>query len=217
MGMNCGCPAGAHITDLPNSTCKESLGQIQKVIFQRIYASTGVKNVISSNIGKLATWTALFSASGNTKMTISPYLNNPSTEPGAARTFGGGNQTVNGIELVIGREATSFSGAFYQESQAIIAAMKDYMCEEIGVFLIDENGNIAGDNAGVVAGTSIAPIPIHKLFIGDKKLGGLEEVDSNAIEWAFKPNWSDSLNILKRASLEFDPLTELVNVASQQV
>jgi hypothetical protein len=47
-----------------------------------------------------------------------------------------------------------------------------------------------------------------------KKLGGFEEPDSNAIEWNFFPNWSDKLYIIKRDTLDFDPLSELTNVAS---
>jgi hypothetical protein len=219
MGLNCGCPQGAHIADLVIPECKESLGQVQKVIFQRVFKSTGELNGIavdsgSSTIGKLATWTALTTASDGTKMTVSPFLQGPSTEPGAARTFGGGNQTLNGIEIIVGREPTSFSATFYEESQAVIAAMKGYMCENIGVMLIDNGGNIACLADDPASPKKLMPIPIDKLFIGDKKLGGLEEPDSNAIEWSFKPNWSDGLYIIKRTELEFDPLTALVNVKS---
>ena len=46
MGLNCGCPAGAHLADLQIADCKESLGQIQKVIIQRRYGSAGVLNTI---------------------------------------------------------------------------------------------------------------------------------------------------------------------------
>ena len=46
MGLNCGCPAGKHLNDLEIAECKESFGQIQKVIFARIFSSTGVKNKI---------------------------------------------------------------------------------------------------------------------------------------------------------------------------
>ena len=209
MGLNCGCPAGAHIPDLEIAECKESMGQIQKVIFQRIYSSTGVLNAIDDFSAK-SELTPLFSAADGTKMVISPYIQNPTTEPGAARTFGGGNQTLGGIEITIGREPTTFSGIMYQESQSTIAQMKKLMCENVGVYLIDENGNIGG----LKKDDKYMPIPIGKLFIGDKKLGGFEEPDSNTVEWSFFPNWSDDFVIVKRTEMDYNPLTDLVNVKS---
>lgn len=209
MGMNCGCPAGAHLADLEIADCKESLGQVQKVLIQRIYKSTGQLNTITDP-AKKASWTSLLSAADGTKVIVSPYIQGPTTEPGAARTFGGGNQTLGGVEIIIGREPTTFQGTIYQESQKTIAVLKEYMCENVGVYLIDENGNI-----GCLAdGESHMPIPIGKLFVGDKKLGGFEEPDSNSIEWSFFPNWSDKLVIIKRDTMDFNPLTDLANAKS---
>lgn len=215
MGLNCGCPAGAHLPDLSIADCKESLGQIQKVIIQRIYGSAGTPNGITSTQIKTKTgMAALASASDGTKIIISPYIQNPNTEPGEARTFGGGNQTLGGVEIILGREPTTFDGIIYQEAQNTIATMKKYSCENIGVYLIDENGNIGclADNSS--SPTKYMPIPIGKFFIGDKKLGGFEEPDSNAIQWSFFPNWSDNLVIVKASELDYNPLTDLINVAS---
>lgn len=215
MGLNCGCPAGAHIADLTISECKESFGQIQKVAFQRIYKTAGTANTIAKEKLNKAGFSAMFSAADGSKMTVSPYIQNPTTEPGAARTFGGGNQTLGGIEITIGREPTTFSGIIYQESQQTIAQLKDYQCENVGIYLIDENGNIGCLVDDFKNPTTYSPIPINKLFIGDKKLGGYEEPDSNAIEWSFFPNWSDKLYLIKRDTLDFNPLTDWVNVASE--
>lgn len=221
MGLNCGCPAGEHIADLDIVECKESMGQIQKVAFQRVYKTAGTLNSVADPTKK-ASFAALFSAADGTKMTISPYIQGPTSEPGAARTFGGGNQTLGGIEITIGREPTTFSATIYQESQKTIAQMKQYMCENVGVWLIDENGNIgclADDvnetsSGGELHTKAYYPIPIGKLFVGDKKLGGFEEPDSNTIEWSFFPNWSDKFCIIKRETLDFNPLTDWVNVKS---
>lgn len=213
MGLNCGCPAGAHLADLNIADCKESLGQIQKVIIQRVYNSAGVKNKMAAEDIKSKTkMAALASAADGSKIIISPYIQNPATEPGAARTFGGGNQTLGGIEIVIGREPTAFSGVIYQESQATIKTLKSYSCENIGVYLIDENGNIGALKED--DGEDYMPIPVGKFFVGDKNLGGFEEPDSNSIEWNFFPNWSDNLVILKATELDYNPLTDIVNVAS---
>lgn len=213
MGLNCGCPAGAHLADLNIAECKESLGQIQKVLIQRVYKSNGEKNKIeAANIKAKAQMATLVSAADGTKIIVSPYIQNPTTEPGAARTFGGGNQTLGGIEIVIGREPTTFTGIIYQESQTTIKTMKEYSCENIGVYLVDENGNIGALTED--DGDTYMPIPVGKFFIGDKKLGGFEEPDSNSIEWNFFPNWSDNLVIVKATELDYNPLTDLVNSAS---
>ena len=213
MGLNCGCPAGAHLADLDIADCKEGLGQVQKFVLQRIYKSVGEMNSVSDPTKK-ASWTSLFSAADGTKMIISPYIQGPTTEPGAPRTFGGGNQTLGGIEIIIGREPTTFSAVMYQEKQKTIATMKKYMCENVGVYLIDESGNIACIVDDLDSPTKYMPIPIGRFFVGDKKLGGFEEPDSNSVEWSFFPNWSDNLYIIKRETLDFNPLTDLVNAAS---
>ncbi len=216
MGLNCGCPAGKHLADLNIAECKESFGQIQKIIITRIYKSSGVKNSISAETLKTKTTMApLFSAADGTKLIISPYIQNPTTEPGEARTFGGGNQTLGGIEIVIGREPTTFSGIIYQELQSTIKTLKQYSCEKVGVMLIDENGNIGALADNAAAATTYYPIPVDKFFVGDKNLGGYEEPDSNAISWSFFPNWSDDLVMVPSSSLDYNPLTDLVNVKSE--
>ena len=211
MGLLCGCPAGVSISDVPVSDCPESLGQVQKVILQRVFSATGVKNslVKATADPKLkASWTPMLAATDGTKVVTSPYISAPKTEPGAARTFGGGNETVGGIEIIVGRNPTPFTGSILQNSQATIAALKTYECENVGVYLIDENGKIACLADNVVTPTKYFPIPIYGLFVGDKNLGGLEAPDANAIQWKFLPNWSDKLVIV--TPTDFNALTDLV-------
>lgn len=210
---NCGCPIGAHIADLEIDECKESLGQLQKVFFQRRYKTAGTLNSIDDPTKK-ASWSTLLSASDGTKVTVSPYIQNPSTEPGASRTFGSGNQVLGGVPIVLGREATAFTGTIYQESQKVIAQMKNYECEDIALWLIDENGNIGCLVDDFDDPIKYMPIPVRSFFVGDKSLGGYEEPDSNSISWSFLPNWSDKFYIIKRETLDFNPLTDIVNTAS---
>ena len=150
------------------------------------------------------------------KVVISPYIQAPTSEAGEARTFGGGNDTLGGIELVIGRNPTSFSGVLRGVPQAIVKIMKELQCEasadNLGVILFDENGNIEAIKQSVTEGgtTTIShlPIPIRSLFISDKAHGGLEAPDSNNISWSFLPNYSDDLAIV--VPDDFNPLTDLV-------
>ena len=207
--MICKCPRGAALPDIPAVTCPESFGQIQKVAFVRLYKTDGTKNkfVTASDIKLKASWTPLLTAADDTKVIISPYIQAPTAEAGAARTFGGGNDTLGGIEEIIGREATPFTGVIRKAPQTVIKALKDLQCESIGVYLFDENGAIGAIGDATTAGTYY-PIPIRSFFVGDKTLGGFEAPDSNAIQWSFLPNWSDDLKLL--APTDFNPLTDLV-------
>lgn len=211
----CKCPAAAALPNIPNFTCAESFGQIQKVAFQRLYKSTGGKNSFTTTgIGEKASWTPLLSADDDTKVVVSPYIQAPTAEAGAPRTFGGGNETLGGIEEIIGREPTSFTAVMRKMPQSLIKALKDLQCESdsqnLGVYLFDENGAIGALKDPKIA-TTHYPIPIRSLFIGDKTLGGFEAPDSNAIQWTFLPNWSDDLAIIVQEN--FNPLTDLKNAA----
>ena len=198
--------------DIPVSNCPESFGQIQKVAFQRLYKSTGEKNSFKTDAGieKKASWTPLLSADDDTKIVISPYIQAPTAEAGAARTFGGGNETLGGVEEIVGREPTPFTGVMRKLPQKIIKALKELQCEgwgdNLGVYLFDENGAIGAIQDAKTA-TTHYPIPIRSLFIGDKTLGGYEAPDSNNIQWVFLPNWSDDLAII--VPEDFNPLTDL--------
>lgn len=198
--------------DIPVSNCPESFGQIQKVAFQRLYKSTGEKNSFKTDVGikKKASWTPLLAADDDTKIVISPYIQAPTAEAGAARTFGGGNETLGGVEEIVGREPTPFTGVMRKLPQKIIKALKELQCESwgdnLGVYLFDENGAIGAIQDAKTA-TTHYPIPIRSLFIGDKTLGGYEAPDSNNIQWAFLPNWSDDLVII--VPEDFNPLTDL--------
>lgn len=209
--ITCSCPAAASLETIPAVKCTESFGQIQKVAFQRLTNDQGQKNSFTADgeITVLASWTPKLAAADSTKIVVSPYIQAPTNEAGAARTFGGGNETLGGIEEIIGREPNPFSGVLRKIPQDVIKAMKSLQCESaadnLGVYLFDENGRIEAirDEA---ADTTFYPIPIRSLFIGDKSHGGLEAPDSNAISWSFLPNYSDNLAIVTPS---FNPLTDL--------
>ena len=213
----CSCPAATALTTIPAASCAETFGQIQKAAFCRLAKADGTKNSFTSGtstgIDKLAAWTAKMAKTDGEKVVVTPYIQAPTQEAGSPRTFGGGNDTLGGVELIVGREPSTFTGVLRAIPQSVIKAMKALQCEaqsdNLGVFLFDENGNIEAIEDGTTAGTYY-PIPVRSLFIGDKAHGGLEQPDSNAIQWSFLPNYSDNLKIV--APTDFNPLTDLVPV-----
>lgn len=215
----CACPAATTLTTIPNAACAESFGQIQKVAFMRLKKADGTINSFvdgsTTGINKLAAWTAKMALTDGGKAVISPYIQAPTNEAGEPRTFGGGNDTLGGVEMIIGRNPSNFTGVMRAVPQSVIKIMKELQCEaqgdNLGVFLFDENGNIEAIKK-VTTGTpdtvEYLPIPIRSLFIGDKSHGGLEAPDNNGIQWSFLPNYSDDLAIV--APDDFNPLTDLV-------
>ena len=209
----CSCPAAGSLTTIPAASCPETFGQIQKIAFQRLRKADGTKNSFTSTSSILlkASWTAKMAAADGSKIVISPYVQAPSNEAGGARTFGGGNETLGGVEMIIGREPSTFTAVIRSVQQSVIKAMKALQCEaqadNLGVFLFDENGAIEclKDESNA---TTCYPIPIRSLFIGDKAHGGLEAPDSNPIQFSFLPNYSDDLTI--QVPTNFNPLTDLI-------
>lgn len=205
----CSCPAGTAIASVPNASCPQDFGQIQKIIFQRIFSSGTTKNSMTqANAKLLATWTALFSATAGTKAVITPYVEAPTADGGDAITFGGGNDTVGGVTKVIGRNPVNMTFALRQIEQGIAKALKKLMCEIVGVYLVNGDGQIMG--IGDSASTpNLYPIPINSLFVGDLRLNGLDTPDENALSFSFQPNWSDDAVVI--TPTDFNPLTDLAN------
>ena len=173
----------------------------------------GTKNKFSAvsgfaEINSLANWQARMTAADSTKIIISPYIYSPTQESGAPRTFGGGNDSLNGVEEIIGREPSTFSASLRNVPQSIAKVLKSLQCENVGVYLIDGNGNV--EALGIVDENNnewIMPIPIKAFFVGDKTHGGIDAPDANVIQWSFVPNYSDDLKIFTITS--FNVLSDL--------
>lgn len=213
MSLTCQCPAATSLTTIPAVACGENFGQIQKVAFQRLRKADGSRNSFTTAASILlkASWTALLSAEDGSKVVVSPYIEAPTSEPGAVRTYGGGNETLGGIEEVLGAEPTAFSAVLRRMPQNVIKIMKELSCESnagnLGVYLFNDNGQIEAIQDPETA-TTYYPIPIRSFFVSDKGHGGLENPDSNNISWQFAPNYSDDLKII--TPTDFNPLTDLV-------
>ena len=178
----CSCPAGAALPAVPNASCPQDFGQVQKIIFQRIFKTAGTKNSFTqtASIKQLSSWTPLFAANASsddagTKCVITPYVEAPTSDGGDAITFGGGNDTVGGTTKVIGRNPVNMSFVMRQMTQDVIKALKGLQCEdELGVYLVHGDGQILAISS---KDNEYTPIPIRSLFVSDLKLMGLDNPD----------------------------------------
>lgn len=209
--LTCQCPAAAALTTIPNVTCPENFGQIQKIAFQRLRKADGTKNQFTSDtdITALANWTAKLAAADGSKIVVSPYVNAPADSGGDARRTSGGNDDLGGMSEVLGGNPVQFDGQFRSIPQSVIKVLKELQCEanagNLGVFLFDENGKIEAIKDG---NNIYSPIPIRSLFIGSKIHGNFDAKDSNAISWMYPDNYSDNLAIVTPD--DFNPLTDLI-------
>lgn len=219
--MICECPAAASIPTIPTFNCSENFGQIQKIAFQRLkYTEAGTPPVTGENgfvegpnpIRLKASWTAAMALTNDKKVAISPFIEAPTQDGGDPRTIGGGNDTLGGVEIIIGSEPTTFTAVLRRCPQNVIAALKELQCESVqgnlGVYLFSENGQIEAIKEEVTSGgtttVTYKPIPIRSFFVGDKIHGGFEEPDHNNLQFAFEPNYSDKLAIV--TPTDFNPL-----------
>ena len=215
--LTCQCPPPTALPDIPCVQCPERFGQIQKVAFQRLTADDGTKNGFPKSGGNdtitdLANWQSAMTAADSTKIVISPYIYSPTQESGAPRTFGGGNDSLNGVEEIIGRELSAFTASVRNCPQSVISALKQMQCEgSLGVYLFDQYGNV---ECIVDENGNAYPIPIKSFFVGDKVHGGIDAPDTNVIQWSFVKNYSDDLRIFVLET--FNPLTDFCGGASPE-
>lgn len=215
--LTCNCPPPASLPDIPCVRCAERFGQIQKIAFQRSIKADGARNGFPKSGGvdtitALASWQAALTAADDTKIVVSPYIYSPTQESGAPRTFGGGNDSLGGVEEIIGRELSAFSASLRNCPQSVVSALKQMQCEgTLGVYLFDQYGNIESliDEDG-----NAYPIPIKSLFVGDKVHGGIDNPDTNVIQWSFVKDYSDDLHIFIVEN--FNPLTDFCGGASPE-
>ena len=196
MLSNC-CPAASTLPTIPAETCAQNFGQRQKFIFQRLRDGHGDRIPITDvDAAKISTWIALKAAQDDTKIAVTPFIENPADDGGDARTYGGGNETLNGIEMVIGSNPINVTCRLNGKKQDIIAALKSLECEalsnNLGVYAINEKGQIEG----IKEGRDWYPAPIQKFFVSDKKHGDFDGPDYNDMSFSYAPGYSDSLDVI---------------------
>lgn len=209
----CPCPAATALPDIPAKECAQDFGQIQKIAFQRIYSSGTTRNSfvgsgtpLTPTITKIASWETPLAAEDGTKIVVTPFVEAPTADGGDAITFGGGNDTLGGIETIVGRNPINMSFSLRQFPQSIIKALKQMQCEaNLGVFFFNDKGQILAQQ-DETAPTTYYPIPIRSLFVGDLMLNGLETPDENALSFSLHPNYSDDVAIVTPE--DFNPLVD---------
>lgn len=208
MGLLCDCSATA-LTPISGDECPFNLGSVLKFVAQRIYSTGVVKNnfvIATADPTVIATWDTVLQAADGTKAVISASKNNSAAEGGEAREYDNGN----GSMLILGNSKVKMTFDMLAKNQSIYAALDSLACENIGVFLIDDNDQIWGLVDDVDTPTTYYPIPIESLFVGPMIPGNYSTPSINKLSWSFRDEkWSKK--IARITPSDFSPLTDLSN------
>ncbi len=198
------------LESIPMDDCPVNIGQVVKVAFQRTKKSATETNKVAA-VTK-ATFDALFTATDSTKMVVSPEMGGATFTAGDMITARDGNDAPYGVPIIAGRDATEFNANLLQKNPKVEEAIKKMQCEsQLGVWMINNNGDLICQVDDYDNPTEYSPIPIRTLFVGDRTAGGLTDVDSNVIKWWLTANWRSNIKVISRDTLGFDPLTEWSN------
>lgn len=207
----CECPRPTVLVTIPNSTCPENIGQIQKFLFQRAGWTFNSEAEPSTDFTILASWTPLLTAAGNTKVVVTPYLEGVVIPPGEAITNGGDdNSTRDGVQQVVGATSPLVTGTFTSIQNAVVEAMKKLGCESrsgtgIVFYGINQWDQLIGRSAD--AGVNVVGIPLQEMWFSDMGNEGLNTFDKGNFRFSVVDGWRKNLYIVKP---DFSPKTQLV-------
>jgi hypothetical protein len=212
MAFDCTCPATA-LTEIPQVTCPENLGQIQKIVFSRAFSFDSGATP-SDDITVKANWDTKIAASDETKIVVFPtFVEAFESSDSAPVTEGGNdNSTLDGAPIVLGAETPVFTGMMRGVSGVAATAMRKLMCErDLEVIFINEWDKIIGRDlssgldGSVVGGFKLTP---YSLFIGDSQVKGKNTDDKIMFQFSLRYEWRDTL-VIKTPASGFSPLADI--------
>lgn len=186
------CPQSSYLASAVTSLypCPAEFGQIQKLIFWRRGTTMTVASAITSTA-----WATKLTATGSTKALVAGFVIGKVT-PGEAREAGGGNETKDGIPVVIGQNPSTFEGQLIQVDQDVITQLKKLQCETLDVIFVNENGQFGYlDTLYNQTATGFYGIPVAGLSISDLEFGDYDGKDQNKIKFYMPSNWSNAFEI----------------------
>lgn len=179
------CPVPTYIASVVTSVaCPDNFGQIQKLVFWR--AGNVIGSVATAEIE--GTWTTILAATGDTKAVVSPFVSGASLVAGEPRQYGGGNDTIDGIPIIMGAEPTVFEARMLQYSQSTISKLKALMCEDLEVIFINENGQFGYRLSGT---DDVAGFPLKGFFVSDMNVPGYAEPSNNVIRFSIASGYME--------------------------
>ena len=205
------CPLPTALQEIGTVGCPVKFDQIQRVLFQRKQATSSLTD---TSILTEATFTPLLAADDDTRMVISPYLNNfVIAKNDILKEGGNDNTTLNGIPRILGIGFAAVTAELRNVNSDIADAMRSYTPESsqngstnLWAYFINKDGKIIGKlNAD---GTHVDGFDVYNLGVPDVSSEGFAKDNIYFIDWAMAGGWSEGWKIY--SPTDFNPLN-LVN------
>ncbi len=151
------CDCNGTLSNTGTPSCQPIMGVGVKLILVNLIANDGTKNVIdiSTYTGSQAEWDArLNDTDGSKRYYPLPAFKNVEDVKGDTifETF---NDTSN---LLVQEGTRTYTGVMPNESPTLLGKMKEARCQKIGVYIVDDCGNLIGNISS--DGASLDPIPV---------------------------------------------------------
>ena len=205
---NC-CPLPSALTVIDDSVCGLDMKQIQKIIIQRPSYVFDTAAGTPTDPSLKADWDVLVAATDDTKVvTTSRRLAGVETTAGDAVTIGGGdNSTRNGIELLAGFNPSTLIAKVISPSVAEAKALRALECEDVVVYLVNQDNQIFGLSTDVA--TQFVGIPVEgRIKVGDRTNKGYNTLDEIEISFQLKARWDSDLKVITPEA-GFSPLADI--------
>jgi hypothetical protein len=218
MPLNCNCDELLVLPNQADTTCPVDFDQVVRVAFQLKQPAESFDT--GDPITDVDSWTALLTASDDTKIVLSPALANL-VIPASEGAFSGenSNESVNGLGYYLGENNIRVTAEAHSISQATADALEKLSCfsdvalgsSKLTAYMFTRR--IRG-KAGVIAKEldtdEHAGIEIFNFRISSVGAEGYQAKNKYMISFDMQP---DALKGTAKLNLDFDPLG-LVNVAT---
>ena len=176
--MSCDCTLTT-IPTLLDVTCPEGGGQIGKIAFQKI-------NQPFTLITDEAEWTTKIAANDDTKIGLSPELDNALMPTGEPLTKGGGdNSTFRGAVRFIGDGPQTFTAELPDCPTANVVELRKLICmNQIGVYLLTDDG--------IWSKADSSALKIESNYTSSRGFEGNGENDKNILTFSIAGNWQEN-------------------------
>lgn len=205
MALNCSCPLPGSLATIPYNPCVDLFGKDGRWIFQRRDDANNLFVNGSNGIELEASWSALPTASDNTKVVVSPLLEEVNfNDPDILED----SENLDGAAIAVGSGPQLVTAMVRNPTPAQYTALKALECEpNLSFYRIDDNSKIGARGVGSDhAGIIISP---NTFIIRDPSKGPTRgDQNKLMIQFYLRAGWYETFDVVTPAA-GFDPLTEI--------
>lgn len=206
--LDCNCPIPTAITTVPYNPCKDIFGKDGRWILQRLDDAGNAFVDAVNGIEEESSWTDLPDATDDTKVVITPLLEEVTfAEPAILED----SENLDGAPNVIGSGPQTVTAIVRNPTPAQLTALKSLGCESnLTFYRIDSSGRIMARTVSATpsyAGIKISP---NTFIVRDPSRGGTRVDQPKAmIQFVLPAGWFDTTAVITPEA-GFDPLTQIL-------